>query len=288
LLFSTYLPGHFALGPQSSVYVGETIYPKPPKIAAVDVVASYQTSVLIEKLDATATRAAVVDNITPVDPSGDQLIQSYGVAPGEMVRIVGRGLGPATAAGAQLDAKGRVSTSLSGTRVLFDGVPGPLFSVQDKSILVITPFALTGPNTNVQVEMNGVAMPGVSAGIVNTAPSLLAVVNPDGTLNSKSNPAHQGQILILYVSGFGNTNPSVPDGSIYQRPLPVPLLSLTAGPTTLLYAGPAPGLAAGIWQVNVMAPSAGGPTDPAVITLTTLISLSGYYPRLTVPVWVVA
>ena len=51
------------------------------------------------------------------------------IAPGEMVIIFGSGLGPSQLASSQLDAQGRVATTLSNVRVLFDGTASPLIYV---------------------------------------------------------------------------------------------------------------------------------------------------------------
>src|SRR3990167_7311601 len=48
------------------------------------------------------------------------------LAHGQLVTIFGTGIGPSRLEGLQLDATGRVATSLAATRVLFDGVPSPL------------------------------------------------------------------------------------------------------------------------------------------------------------------
>src|SRR5215469_6190217 len=48
------------------------------------------------------------------------------VSPGEIVVLYPSNTGPEVLMGAQLDDKGRVATSLIGTRVLFDGIPAPV------------------------------------------------------------------------------------------------------------------------------------------------------------------
>jgi uncharacterized protein (TIGR03437 family) len=87
-----------------------------------------------------------------------------------MIQITGRGLGPSTTAGAELDTTGRVSTVLAGTRVLFDGTPAPLVSAQESLILCMTPFEVAGKSlTAVPIERNGVAAPGVLIGVTAAA-----------------------------------------------------------------------------------------------------------------------
>ena len=230
LLFSSYAPGDFALGPGQTLYLAGAAAPATPKLSGAGSLGVVATDALVEKLNLSATRAAVIDAI-PTPLGADMNPQYLGIAPGEMISISGRGLGPETTVGAQLDASGNVATALSGTRVLFDGVPAPLISVQASSVVCMTPFEVSGQTTtSVQIERNGVAMPGVIAGVkpVTLNPNVLVIVNADGTLNSMSNPAIIGQPVILYATGFGGTTPSVPDGSLYQLPLPVPLYAVSS------------------------------------------------------------
>ena len=56
------------------------------------------------------------------------------ISPGEMVAIFGSYLGSGSPAGMQLDASGLVTTSLGGTRVLFDGVPSPMAYASDNQV----------------------------------------------------------------------------------------------------------------------------------------------------------
>ena len=139
ILFSSFVNGNFALGPQDSLYIGGTVIPCPRKLDSLQIngVAG-PTSVLVERVDAAAARTDVIESITNLNPLAyDEDPLFFWVGPGEMIRISGHGLGPAVAAGAQLDASGRVSTSVAGTRILFDGVPAPLISVQESAVVCI-------------------------------------------------------------------------------------------------------------------------------------------------------
>jgi minor extracellular serine protease Vpr len=74
-----------------------------------------------------------------------------------------------------------------------------------------------------------------------------------------SNPVHKNDVLIVYLTGLGLTNPAIGDGS----PGPSdPLASAILAPTVtlggaslpLMYAGMAPG-EVGVYQINVKVPS---------------------------------
>ena len=204
-----------------------------------------------------------------------------------MIRISGRGLGPVGTLVAQLDSSGRVATSLGGVQVLINGIAAPLISVQASAIACMTPFEVSGHSSaTVQIVQNGVASPTVTVGIkeVTFTPGVLSIANQNGTFNSASNPAHMGQSVTLYVTGFGPTNPSVPDGSIYKSPLPVAVYAVSAVGNKVTYAGPAPSLVAGVWAVNVTIASAS--TNPLPLTLVSSYQVSFYTPQVTVQVWV--
>jgi uncharacterized protein (TIGR03437 family) len=248
LLFSSYGPQYLALGPQNSVYLAGSA--TPPKKSA--------TSAFLVKLDAAAASSSVIDSIGgAVQPATEWLPTSLGIAPGEMIRISGRGLGPLATLTAKFDATGRVATDLNGVQALVNGVPAPLISVQATSIVCMTPFEVSGnAQVSVQVVQGGVAAAPVAVGVKAIAayPDILAVLNPDGTINSQFNPAHPGDTVVVYATGFGDTKPSGQDGALYGAPFPVPLYPVTMyyyENVSLAYAGPAPGIVEGIWQLNL-------------------------------------
>src|ERR1039458_8689466 len=83
------------------------------------------------------------------------------VAPGEIVTIVGSGLGPTPGVGAQLDARGFVAKQLAGTSVTFDGMGAPLLYAGANQINAIVPFRVAGKTgTQIVVTVNGGRLPG--------------------------------------------------------------------------------------------------------------------------------
>jgi uncharacterized protein (TIGR03437 family) len=279
LLFSSYGPPYLALGPQNSVYLAGSVTP-PNKSA---------TSAHLVKLDASATSSSVIDSIGgAVQPAMQSVPTSLGIAPGEMIRISGRGLGPLATLTAKLDATGHVATALNGVQALVNGVPAPLISVQAASIVCMTPFEVSGNNeVSIQVVQNGVAGPPVAVGVKAIAvyPDILAILNPDGTLNSQLNPAHPGDTVVVYATGFGDTKPPGLDGALYGAPVPVPLYPVTMyyyENVSLAYAGPAPGIVEGIWQLN-LAFSKNAQAGLSNIELLSSYPEAGLF---TLPVWI--
>ncbi len=211
------------------------------------------------------------------------------LAPGQLVSIFGTGLGPDTLAVASPDG-GSFPTQLAGTRVLFNNAAAPVLFTSAGAVGAIVPFsALPGVRSDLVVENQGTQSPPVSIFVDAAAPAMFtadgsgagagAVQNFDPatgalTLNTSQNPVAAGGLVIAYITGGGATNPPSVDGALAtsagQMMLPV-LAALdfwgadSQGPppcgssqvcqaVNVLYAGPAPGLVAGVTQVNVRLP----------------------------------
>ncbi len=191
------------------------------------------------------------------------------VAPGQIVVLFGNELGPAQLATLQLNSNGRVDTLLAGVRVLFDGVPAPLLYVSSKQLSAVVPYSVQ-PNgrTTVQVDYQGLRSNPL---VLWVAPALVgiftqdssgrgpgAILNQDGTVNSASNPAEKGSIVTLFGTGEGRTLPEGVDGKVTAEPLPRPVLRIFAQVDNrfadVLYVGGAPGLVAGVLQMNIKIP----------------------------------
>jgi uncharacterized protein (TIGR03437 family) len=246
---------------------------------------------------AAVTNLAFVENVLINDPnqaSGPCL--AYGiqdaasffegpVAPGELVTLRGKGIGPLTGVNAEPGAQG-FPTELSGVQVLFGNTPAPLLYVQSEQINAMVPWetgsGLPNPGQNVQVKYNGVsvtnsvilgeASPGIF--LSNYTTQLASVLNADGTLNSPTNPAKRGTVVTFFGTGGGPTNLPGVDGALW----PVkPLANLTLPVSVQInyvdavvtYSGSAPGLISGVFQINVKVPDlfSPPPTVPIVITV---------------------
>lgn len=202
------------------------------------------------------------------------------VAPGGIVSLYGVGLGPAAGVGAQLDSGGKFPTELAGTQVLFGGVPAPLLYAAANQVNAVVPFGVSsGPLTTVQVRSAAGTSETVALRVVAADPAILAIPDPsigayrslllnqDGSINSLSNPAQPGSIITFWVSGTGLFQTSLEDGSIVEPPLPIPALPISVGllqyptplPVEVLYAGAAPGILAGIVQMNIRIPPSAAP-----------------------------
>lgn len=207
-----------------------------------------------------------------------------GVSPGMIVTLAGTGIGPDALAGAAL-ANGALVTTVGETRVLFDGVAAPIIYVSARQSSVVVPYTVAGKtSTQMVVEYKtGRSVP-LTLPVVAAAPGLFAAnasgagpgafLNQDGSLNTAANPAVRGDVVILYGTGEGQTNPPGQDGRLVGLPLPIPTapVEVTIGGirAEVLYAGGAPGLTAGLLQLNVKVPE-GAPSgaQPVVVRVGT-------------------
>jgi uncharacterized protein (TIGR03437 family) len=205
-------------------------------------------------------------------------LSSGGVSPGELVSLFGLRLGPAGSASLQLTSDGKVSTTLSGVRVLFDGQPAPLLAVTGQQLNLVVPFGVAGKSTTqIQVENGGVWSNPVSVPVAQAHPGLFtedgsgahqaAALNQDGSLNSASQPAARDSIVVLYATGAGMANKALQDGQLIPDDSVHTALtvSVNIGGTNaeVLFAGMAPQMVAGVLQINARIP-ANAPTGSAV------------------------
>ena len=198
---------------------------------------------------------------------------SYGqdtIAPGELITIFGSNLGPVDGVNLRLDDYGNVATNLSDTQVQFDGIPAAMVYTDANQVSAVVPFELQPGTSQLQLSYQGqtaasypVTVAAVNPGIFSADSSgtgQALAVNDDGTLNSGDNPAKAGSVIVLYATGAGAMSPSPADGAVVSPDsLPLPILPVTAKiggvPAEVLYAGGAPGLVAGLLQVNVRVPA---------------------------------
>jgi uncharacterized protein (TIGR03437 family) len=193
------------------------------------------------------------------------------VSPAELVAIYGPGIGPAAPVSAS-PASSQYPTSLGGVQVSVNGVNVPLLYVSANQINAAMPMGLTVNSSATIHVTNGSA---VTADfplwvVASTAVAFPTVFNQDWTVNSSTNPAKLGSILIFYGTGWQPTFAPLADGQIATVAqdfcngacqasallnggivLPFGGGNPVGYPATVLYGGAAPGVIAGISQFNV-------------------------------------
>lgn len=194
------------------------------------------------------------------------------VAPGEILTLVGAGLGPRGGAAFRL-VNGGVPRELEGTRVLFDGQPAPVLYAQNGQVNAIAPYSLIpGATVTIEVEYNGMRL-GTPLTVANARPRIFTVdgsgsgyaaaLNQDGSINSPQNPAQPGSVISLFLTGTGLAATPLREGEVATTIGTAPLANFrfltTVGTTAGVflvtdYAGLAPGLINSVTQVTFACP----------------------------------
>lgn len=202
----------------------------------------------------------------PLTAAGITNAASYepgAIAPGELLAVFGRGLGP------ELPLSSAGETSLGGTEVTFDGVPGLLLYASTRQLTVLAPAAVAGKaGVQVVVTANGTRLPAVVAPVAAAWPALFAadatgagpgvIRNQDGSLNSVANPALRGSTVQLFGSGACLTE---------GTPAPAVLVTMGGQAAAISFCGPAAGLPAGVFQVNATVPGETAPSGAAPVII---------------------
>ena len=203
------------------------------------------------------------------------------VAPGELIAIFGNSLGPPNPWTLQLDSHGNVATDLDGTSVSFDGYRAPIVMTSAGQVNAVVPFEVAGQSTTkMQLAFLGVSGDPVTIPVTTTAPGLFtanasgtgqgAILNGDLSPNSAANPAAAGSTVVLYLTGAGVMKGPLATGSVPTAGSPTIDATVQIGGqnATVQYAGVAPGLVAGVVQINVVIPNGLSPGDkPVLVTI---------------------
>ncbi len=198
-----------------------------------------------------------------------------GVYPGALVSLFGFNLS-SVAQVAALDASGKFPTAIEGVQVLVNGTAAPLLYVGPNQINLQVPFE-SGADSPIKLQVtlpsgtvsaNFTAQPAVGL-FTSGGGAFAAALNQDGTVNSAPNPAAHGSIVSLF--GTGSTwDSSLADGGLASGAAPLSqeandfqVVDQSGSAINILYAGAAPGLIDGVFQLNVQLP-VGEVTNPTL------------------------
>jgi uncharacterized protein (TIGR03437 family) len=221
------------------------------------------------------------------------------VAPGEIFTIFGSNLGPATLAfHDDLSWDQRFIGAANGTEVLFDGVAAPIIYTSARQLAGVVPYEVAGKtSTSVRVIYEGVASDAVSIQVTQSNPALFmaptlgetqaAALNQNGSYNSPTNPESRGNVIVLFATGEGQTEPAGVDGllalsSTLPKPLLPVLVTIKGIQAKVLYYGAAPNEIAGVMQVNVQIPL-GAPVG-ATVPVNLVVGNNGVLRNVTIAI----
>jgi uncharacterized protein (TIGR03437 family) len=257
-----------------------------------------------------STTVNVTLNVTSLLPTISRVTNaaSYAtnaISPGEIITLFASDpahpIGPATPALLTLDINGNVATSIGGVQVTVQGYNCPMIYASASQVSAVVPYEVAGyANVPVLVKYLGQSSNGVLMNVATTIPGLFtanssgtgpgAILNSDPnsglSVNTANNAAARGGIVVIYMTGEGQTSPGGVTGkvtTIASPPAPLtpgPLLpvSVTIGgqPANWTFAGEAPGLVSGVMQLNVVVPTNIAAGDqPIVVTIGGVPSQQG-------------
>jgi uncharacterized protein (TIGR03437 family) len=224
-------------------------------------------------------------NVSATDPNGNLVVLRSSPIDIQMQGGVSASFRPETALNSAsllpgAVAPGEIVTLFdfvpSGASLLFNGTPASVLYAGSNQMNAIVPFGLdvTAPIT-VELRNGGQTVSKGTLPGATVSPAVFtqsgtgsgpgAILNQDYSVNSVSNPAAPGTIIMIYGTGFGAVNPPAVDGVVASGAaatvLPV-TASIGGVSAPVVYAGAAPGLVAGVAQINVTVPQ-GLQTDPA-------------------------
>jgi uncharacterized protein (TIGR03437 family) len=260
---------------------------------------SYSGTILVSGTGAATGSASVTVSLTVTAAlptiKGVTNAASYAtgaVSPGELVTLFGTAIGPATAADATTDpSTGKLSTTIGGVQVLFNGISAPMIYASSTQVSAVVPYEMAPvASPSVWIKYAGQTSNAFQLTSTTTAPGLFtqnasgsgpgSILNQDNSVNGPGNRAVKGSIVQVYLTGEGATSPPSVTGAITTATLvppqvtPAPLLAvgvtISGQPALYVYAGEAPGLVAGMMQLNVQIPANGASGE-----LPILVSVGG-------------
>lgn len=205
------------------------------------------------------------------------------IAPGGLISLFGQQLSPVNIASNEIP----VPTALADSCLTVNGQPVPMLFVSPTQINAQMPFQAAGNVTMILHTPGGVS-DNFNTTVVPSAPSVfLASVkgvgsavptilrNDNGEIVTASNPIHKNDVLIVYLTGLGITNPPVGTGlpgpaSPLASAIVLPEVTLGGANVPVMFAGMAPG-EVGVYQINAKVP----PSVPSGLSVPFVISQGG-------------
>jgi uncharacterized protein (TIGR03437 family) len=214
--------------------------------------------------------------------NGASFARGEALAPGGIMSSFGFNL----AAGNSIADVLPLPLTLGGVRMLVGGRQAPMFFSGFGQVNAQVPFE-TAPaqRTEVIAAVNGqftvpqeitiaAARPGIFAIPAAAGPPRAIAQNQNYSLNSPSNPAARGEVVIVYLTGSGEVDPAVATGEGAPSEEPLARVALPATATIggreaeIQFLGLSPGYV-GLTQANLIVPANApiGPDVPVVITI---------------------
>jgi uncharacterized protein (TIGR03118 family) len=219
------------------------------------------------------------------------------IAPNSFVAIFGGGLAATTHMWGGTDfVNNALPTTVQGVSVSINGEAAYVDYISPVQINILVPPDIPAGPAQIQVTNNGLASAMISATMSAVAPAFfdfgpvnaagnqyIAATHADGTPGGPPNyvtgvastPFTEGEIIILYGTGFGPTNPPVPKGQLITKAAPLattPTVTIGGLTAEVQFAGVSE---AGLDQFNVVVPKGLTPGSTANVDVPVVIDLGG-------------
>jgi uncharacterized protein (TIGR03437 family) len=187
--------------------------------------------------------------LAPSDVLHGATSRSAPVAPGEIVGLIGSGLGPF-----------EPTDAAEGLTVTLDEFPAPVLAAEDTLLVVQVPFEIAGREQAVlRLRYADLDAEEVQLEVAAASPGVLRrVVNADGRTNSPGNPAARGTSLTLSGTGQGVLDPPLSTGQPTPSGDAIQLRDVSATfdgiPATVRSAAMVPGQI-GVFRIEVTVPA---------------------------------
>jgi len=253
---------------------------RPTRTSEAPLLGSAADSVFTRTLAPLYSRSAIVSLTTTgltafpwdydaatVPPRIDRIVNaadfSSNVAPGGLIAVFGTNLSPISQGASQVP----LPTALAESCLTVNGVPVPMILASPDRINAQLPFAVDGNTTlvlrtpgGVSDNFNLVILPG-SPAIFRSLPGAneqeVASIfrNSNNQLTTPSNPVRRNELLTIFVTGLGRTNPAVETGvpaptDVLSIAIIAPTVTIGGVPVEVLFAGLVPNQI-GVYQINV-------------------------------------
>ena len=157
-----------------------------------------------------------------LDPTGVQNAASFApftgsVSRGELLFLTGSGFAD------QFEAASIYSPfpkTLRGVQVLVNGTPAAIYYVGPTYIAALVPYATPSGVATIQVVTAQGSSNTITVFVGSTSPGVYVAngyaiaQHSDYSLVSASNPAHAGDVLLIYMTGLGDVSPAIEDGGL--------------------------------------------------------------------------
>ena len=168
---------------------------------------------------------------------------------------------------------GNLPTEIDGVSVTVNGDPAYVNYVSPTQVNVLTRTDLATGTAKVQLNNNGLVSATVQIQVQALAPAFfigsdgthVMATHADGSAVTTKSPATPGETIWLYGTGFGPTNPAIPDGMVVTTPLPVVNTPVVMVGGTIAQVSSANLTSAGLYQIAVVVPATAPNGDVPVI-----------------------